>query len=219
LTLLIFDCDGVLVDSETLHQEVEAELGRTLLGIQRDSLTHGRLFIGKGLANLLISWEAEYGAPLPRGIEEEIARRKHVAFTERLKPVPFIVETLDNLSAFRRCVASGTPEQTLTIVLQATGLYGYFAPNLFSSATVARGKPAPDIFLYAAERMQTAPTECIVIEDTEHGVQAALAAHMKVIGFTGGSRYRHTDGHRLKYAHHVIDDMRSLPNTLLEMSK
>lgn len=217
MTLLIFDCDGVLVDSEILHQEVEAELGRNLLGIDRDPVAHGRLFTGKGLRNLLAAWEAESGEPLPTGIEEEIARRKQIAFTTRLKPFPFLTETLDILSSFQRCVASGTPEQTLTLSLQTTGLYDYFSPHLFSSTLVARGKPSPDIFLYAAKKMRVSPSDCIVIEDTEHGVDAALAAHMKVIGFTGGSHHDHSSAKRLHHSNHIIDDMRDLPGVIFAL--
>ena len=214
MTLLIFDCDGVLVDSEILHQEVEAELGREVLGIERDPLTHGRLFTGKGLQNLLAAWEAESGKPLPPGLEDEMARRKRDAFTTRLKAIPFVADALAKLSGFRRCVASGTPVQTLEIALKSTGLYDNFAPHLFSSTMVARGKPAPDVFLYAAEKMRAAPGDCIVIEDTEHGVQAALAAKMRVIGFTGGSHCDASHAEKLRGADGIISDMRELPGIL-----
>lgn len=214
MTLLIFDCDGVLVDSEILHQEVEAELGRQRLGIDRDPLTHGRLFTGKGLRNLLEAWEEESGRPLPPDLTDEMARRKRDAFTTRLKAIPFVAETLAELSGFPRCVASGTPVPTLHIALTSTGLYDHFAPHLFSSSMVARGKPAPDVFLYAAERMGTSPEDCIVIEDTEHGVEAALAARMKVIGFTGGSHCNDSHAETLRGADHVIGDMRELPAVL-----
>lgn len=219
MTLLIFDCDGVLVDSEILHQEVEAELGREWLGIDRDPLTHGRLFTGKGLRNLLAAWEAESGSPLPPGLEEEMAQRKRDAFTTRLKAIPFVAAALATLTGFRRCVASGTPVPTLEIALKSTGLYDAFAPHLFSSSMVAQGKPAPDIFLYAAEKMGTEPDDCLVIEDSEHGVQAALAARMRVIGFTGGSHCDASHAQKLRGADYIISDMRKLSAVLKTMCR
>lgn len=217
MTLLIFDCDGVLVDSEILHAEIETELGRDLLGIDRDPRTHARLFTGRGLKSLFAAWEGECGHPLPPDIEEEMARRKSHAFTTRLAATPFVAEALDALSAFPRCVASGTPVETLTIALRATGLYDHFAPHLFSSAMVARGKPAPDVFLYAAAGMDAHPADCIVIEDSEHGVRAALAADMDVIGFVGGSHCGERHADTLRGAAHIIRDMRELPGAIARM--
>lgn len=217
MTLLIFDCDGVLIDSEILHSEVESELGRELLGIDRDPLTHARLFAGKGLQNLLDSWAEESGTPLPPRVEEEMARRKREAFTTQLRAIPFVVETLENLTSFPRCVASGTPVPTLEVALKAAGLYDQFAPHLFSSAMVARGKPAPDVFLHAAAAMGAHPDSCVVIEDSEHGVRAALAARMRVIGFIGGSHCDAAQAEKLFGAHRIIGDMRELPSVLSDV--
>lgn len=205
------------MDSEILHSEIETTLGRERLGIERDTLTHSRLFTGKGLRNLLAAWEDEWGKPLPADLEEEMARRKSEAFTTRLKAVPFVTEALQALADFPRCVASGTPLPTLELSLKSTGLYRYFAPNLFSSTLVQRGKPAPDIFLYAAERMGVHPADCVVIEDSEHGVRAAVSAQMRVIGFIGGSHCdaHHVDG--LTGANCIIRDMRNLPAILEQL--
>lgn len=214
LTLLIFDCDGVLIDSEILHSEVESALGGELLGINRDPLTHAQLFAGKGLQNLLAVWAEESGRPLPPQIEAEMARRKRDVFTTQLKAIPYVAETLQALAHFPRCVASGTPVPTLEIALKATGLYDFFAPHLFSSDMVARGKPAPDVFLYAAKVMSTQPNNCVVIEDSEHGVRAALAAGMRVVGFAGGSHCDALHAEKLRGAEQIIKDMRALPDLL-----
>ena len=211
LTLLIFDCDGVLVDSEILHAEIESAIGRDLLGLAYDPQAHARRFSGRGLQSVYSAWEEASGKPLPCDLDAEMSRRKAEAFSTRLQAMPHMAEVLAALAGIPCCVASGTPVPTLEIALRATGLLDYFAPHLFSSDMVERGKPAPDIFLYAATRMGASPDECIVIEDSAHGVQAALAAGMRVIGFVGGSHCDSTHADRLHGADPIIADIRALP--------
>ena len=100
----------------------------------------------------------------------------------------------------RRCVASSSAPARLRHSLSLTGLLRYFEPHVFSATQVARGKPAPDLFLFAAASMQRAPAACVVIEDSVPGVQAAVAAGMRVIGFTGGGHCRPGHAERLRAA-------------------
>ncbi len=216
MALLIFDCDGVLVDSEILHSQIEADMGREILGIERDQREHNSLFCGRGLKEVFLAWEKESGRRLPEGFVEEMARRKNEAFSTMLKPIPYVGEALKELQGLPRCVASGTPLPTLEIELRATKLFDFFAPHLFSSTAVARGKPAPDIFLYAAQQMGVEPEACLVIEDSIHGVAAARAAHMRVIGFVGGSHCLEGHAEKLKDADILLSDMRKLPALVMD---
>ena len=211
MTLLIFDCDGVLVDSEILHAQIESDIGREMLGIDRDLLTHHRRFSGGGLKNLYIAWEQELGRTLSPDVDQEMLRRKNGAFSTQLKAIPHVAEALSQLPQIQRCVASGSPLPTLEIALRTTDLYEYFAPNIFSSESVPRGKPAPDIFLFAAQQMGVDPKDCLVIEDSVHGVNAALAAHMKVVGFVGGGHCSPDYAEKLKAANRIIGNMDELP--------
>ena len=211
MTLLIFDCDGVLVDSEILHAQIESDIGREMLGIDRDFLTHHHRFSGGGLKNLYIAWEQELDRPLSPDVDKEMTHRKNEAFASQLKAIPYVAEALSKMPEIQRCVASGSPLPTLEIALRTTNLYEYFGSNIFSSESVPRGKPAPDIFLFAAQQMGVDPKDCLVIEDSVHGVNAALAAQMKVVGFVGGSHCLPEHAEKLRGANRIIADMRELP--------
>lgn len=208
--LIIFDCDGVLVDSEALacvvHAEVLTEYGYTISAAQ----VHER-FLGRSAREARLEVEGELGRVLPDTYTAQLRATIDRVFSEKLTPVPHIAETLGSLSQ-RICVASsGTPTR-IRSSLGTTGLIDYFAPHLFSAMQVERGKPAPDLFLFAAAQMNTPPARCLVIEDSVPGVTGAHAAGMTVIGFTGGSHCRPDDGNRLRAAGAtiVIDDMRDL---------
>jgi len=213
MALLIFDCDGVLIDSEILHSKIEVRAGKELLGIDRTIAEHQTKFCGTGLKGLYAGWEADTGKPLPPGLNDEINRRKNEAFATEVEPTAHIREMLTLLNDIPRCVATGTPLPTIEIVLRATGLYDLFAPHIFTADMVKRGKPAPDIFLFAARQMGAAPEECLVIEDSIFGTQAGVAAGMTVIGYTGGGHCGPDHGDKLRAlgAHHIIGDMRELP--------
>jgi beta-phosphoglucomutase-like phosphatase (HAD superfamily) len=118
------------------------------------------------------------------------------------------------LADFPRCVASGTPLPILRMSLRATNLQDQFGENLFTAEMVTRGKPAPDLFLYAAGEMGFAPEDCIVIEDSVPGVQAACAASMRVVAFTGGGHCLPGHAEKLAGAARIINDMRTLPETI-----
>lgn len=209
--LIIFDCDGVLVDSEALacvvHADVLTEYGYTITAAQ----VHER-FLGRSAREARLEVEGELGRVLPDTYTAQLRATIDRVFGEKLAPVPHIAETLGKLSQ-KICVASsGTPTR-IRSSLTTTGLIGHFDPHLFSAMQVAHGKPAPDLFLFAAAQMTTPPSRCLVIEDSVPGVTGAFAAGMTVIGFTGGSHCRPGDGNRLRAAGAtiVIDDMRKLP--------
>jgi HAD superfamily hydrolase (TIGR01509 family) len=207
--LVIFDCDGVLVDSEPisvrLDVEMFAELGLTITPeevIER--------FVGRSPEVIVQAVEAELGHPPPAGWfergEQELRRR----FEAELEPVPGIAEALERIS-LPACVASSSPPERLRFKLELTGLYDRFAGRIFSASEVTNGKPAPDLFLYAAARMGTAPEACAVVEDSRYGVQAARAAGMHALGYAGGL----TPAEALAGPRTVVfDDMRSLPELL-----
>lgn len=182
--LIIFDCDGVLVDSEPVSIAVLTGFLRGL-GLAIDEPTAYRRFLGRSWPTVAAILAADYGRPIVESeramLRAEIARR----FRSEIRPVPGIVAALDRLDR-PACVASSSDPDRLALTLRTAGLEERFAPHVFSAAEVARGKPAPDLFLHAAARMGVPPTDCLVVEDSPAGVEAARAAGMAVIGFLGG---------------------------------
>jgi HAD superfamily hydrolase (TIGR01509 family) len=200
-TLLIFDCDGVLIDSEVIACRAEAaylaELG---IAVSAEELLER--YLGISMAVMLADLESRLDRslpPLPEDFADTLRRRVATAFETELRPMPGIEAALVSLPA-RRCVASSSSPERLRHSLGLTGLLAHFDPHIFSATQVARGKPAPDLFLFAAARMDATPETCVVIEDSEPGVQAAVAAGMRVIGFTGGSHCRPSHAERLRAA-------------------
>ena len=180
---LIFDCDGVLVDSEPL---AVAELETLLqgLGAPIDGARIYDEFLGRSISALAEA-AGGYGvdlAPALPGYGAALAAR----FRRELRPVPGMAEALARLSGPRAVASSSAPDR-LALALGLTGLASCFGPHVYSSSEVPRGKPAPDLFLLAAARLGLAPGDCVVIEDSPAGVQAARAARMRVVGFLGGS--------------------------------
>jgi HAD superfamily hydrolase (TIGR01509 family) len=184
--LLIFDCDGVLVDSELLSFQTLCE-SLAEVGIRMRAPDALQRFLGRSEADTCALIEAEAGRALPPDFPAR--RQAHLAraLRERLRAVPGVREVLA-ASALPRCVASSSGPERIRISLQAAGLAPFFAPEaVFSATQVPRGKPAPDLFLLAAERMGCAPARCVVLEDSTAGVQAGKAAGMRVLGFAGGA--------------------------------
>jgi HAD superfamily hydrolase (TIGR01509 family) len=183
--LVVFDCDGVLVDSEVLS--VRGMLAvLTKAGVPATSEMIGRRF-GMKQADILAEVVRETGVSVPDGIAERIWPTTRELFRQELKPMPGIIEFLDRLRDRPRCVASSSSLERIRFSLARTGLDRYFGDAIFSSQQVAHGKPAPDLFLFAAARMDVDPTRAVVIEDSIYGVQGARAAGMRAIGFMGGS--------------------------------
>jgi HAD superfamily hydrolase (TIGR01509 family) len=183
--LVIFDCDGVLVDSELIGCRVEAEeLSRAGFAITADEIL--RRFTGITARETFRTLEAERGQRLPEGFDERVRQEICAAFAQELAAVAGVAQALGRI-ALPVCVASSSDPTRIEHSLKVTGLLERFAPHLFSAAAVARGKPAPDLFLHAAARMATPPARCLVVEDSVAGVQAAVAAGMRVLGFSGAS--------------------------------
>jgi HAD superfamily hydrolase (TIGR01509 family) len=208
--LVIFDCDGVLIDSEAIACRVDssclAELGITITAeeiMQR--------YLGISAATMCRDIEQRYGLALPPDFVTTLHNRVAAVFDAELTAIAGVEPLLQSLQ-HSCCVASSSAPERLRHSLCLTGLLGYFEPHIFSATQVARGKPAPDLFLFAANAMQVPPASCIVVEDSEPGVQAAVAAGMRAIGFTGGEHCRPGHGERLRAAGAVavVDAMSQL---------
>ena len=207
--LVIFDCDGVLIDSEPLAVGVGVLVLREL-GWPLSEAEVVERFVGRSDRDTQAAIEAHLGRKLPPGFEQRYDRLLREAFAGKLAPVEGIVEALERIT-LPSCVASSGTHEYLRYTLGLTNLYERFAGRIFSSEDVARGKPAPDLFLYAAERMAAQPAGCVVVEDSRYGVQAARAAGMRVAAFAGGlSPAELLEGPDTI----VFDDMRALPRLL-----
>jgi HAD superfamily hydrolase (TIGR01509 family) len=195
--LVIFDCDGVLVDSEPIANRVLAEL-LTAEGYPITAEQCEERFTGLRFRAVYGMVEAELGRPLPQSLKAGVHGNILAAFRTGLRPLPGVGEAVRSIP-LRRCVASSSAPDWIRTALEVTGLLPLFEPHLFSAVMVEHGKPHPDLFLYAAETMGAAPERCLVIEDSVAGVSAAVAAGMRVIGFTGGG-HAHGPAYRAKLA-------------------
>ena len=211
MTLLIFDCDGVLVDSEVIaHQTLLDALAP--LGLTMPLQESFALFSGRRLTDTIAVIERRLGRPLPDGFLDRSREILFARFRAELKPVAGIAEALRALP-YPRCAASSSSPDRLHLALDVTGLAPLFGAHVFSATQVTRGKPAPDLFLFAANQMGAEPHHCIVIEDSTLGVEAGRAAGMRAIGFAGASHATDALPHDLAAAgaHRVIRAMRDLP--------
>jgi HAD superfamily hydrolase (TIGR01509 family) len=181
--LVIFDCDGVLVDSERLAVRVEARLISELgWPLTEDDVLHR--FVGRTDAHMLGEIEAALGRPVPEW-QERYEQSLHEAFRRELAAVKGIEDVLDELTV-ATCVASSGTHEKMALTLGLVGLHERFAGRIFSTTEVANGKPAPDLFLHAAARSGVPPHRCVVVEDSRSGVEAARAAGMRAFGYAGG---------------------------------
>ncbi len=187
--LVIFDCDGVLVDSEPISLGVLTR-GLNGIGLALDVETVRARYAGTSMVSIMQRVMDEDGIAPPEGFVERVKAETLRAFEAELSAMAGIAEAL---TAFRLpfCVASSSDPVRLRRSLTLTGLLPLFDGRIFSSAEVARGKPFPDLFLHAAARMGADPAACLVIEDSVPGVQAARAAGMRVAGFVGGGHWGH----------------------------
>jgi HAD superfamily hydrolase (TIGR01509 family) len=211
--LVIFDCDGVLIDSEPLSIRADVEcLAEYGVAIGYDEILER--YTGISLAAMVADLEARFGRPLP-GFAERYRQLVRPRFEAELKAMPGVAAVIDSLVC-RRCIASSSSPEGLRHTLSLVGLYERFQPHIFSAAEVARGKPAPDLFLHAAARMGVEPRRCVVIEDSLPGIAAAIAAGMTAIGFTGGGHCRPDHAARLSAAGAalVVAQMAELPAAL-----
>lgn len=185
MTLLIFDCDGVLVDSEVLANAALAGL-MTALGRPMTTGEAIGIFTGRRLPDVLALAEGLLGRPIPADLGERAGAAMLERLRRELKAVAGVREAIAALPG-PRCVASSSKRERITLSLDVTGLAPLFGDHVFSAEQVARGKPAPDLFLFAARSLGFAPDSCIVIEDSPLGILAARAAGMTAVGFAGAS--------------------------------
>jgi HAD superfamily hydrolase (TIGR01509 family) len=212
--LVIFDCDGVLVDSETISCRVHADV-LTRYGYAITAEEVRRRFLGRTARDASLEVERELGRPLAEGYDLERRTVLLAALAEAVEAIPHLHEVLDSLDT-RICVASSAAHDKIFTTLSRVGLYDRFAPNIFSGTQVNFGKPAPDLFLFAASHMSTPAARCLVIEDSVAGITGARAAGMAVLGFHGGSHCRPGDAETLRAAGAAatFDDMRELPGLI-----
>ena len=217
IDLVVFDCDGVLVDSEVIFSAAHAET-LTRHGYPITSEQVLERFLGVSDREARESIEAELGRALPDDFELQMNQAAVQRYADDLRRIPYIDEAIAAISLPKCVASSGTPEK-IHHGLSCAGLHDLLAPHIFSATQVARGKPAPDLFLFAAEQMRTAPAHCLVIEDSLAGIAAAVAAGMTVLGFHGGSHCRpgHRDRLRAAGAVAIFDDMRQLPDLIAQM--
>ena len=211
--LVIFDCDGVLVDSEAVANATLAaalsEWGLAITGAEARAR-----WIGRSMKSVGIELRAELGDRLPDGWLEEVEARDFALFRERLEAVPHVRGAVEAVQAagLATCVASSGSHAKMEVTLGVTGLRPLFEGRVFSAREVARGKPHPDLFLYAAARMGVPAERAVVIEDSPAGVAGAVAAGMRVLGYAGDAL---TEREALAAAGAVLfDDMREVPRLL-----
>ncbi|MFJ4026180.1 HAD family hydrolase [Paenarthrobacter sp. NPDC089989] len=215
LPLVIFDCDGVLVDSERLVQDIDMAMISSLgWNISRQEILEQHM--GQTEDAVLANIERRIGRPVP----DDFAKRRRSAykqdFKERLDDVPGVRQAVVELQTIGHdtCVASSGSHSKMRLTLGKTALRPLFEGRIFSADDVAHGKPAPDLFLHAASSMGYRPGHCVVVEDSPSGVTAALAAGILVIGFAGL-----TPAKMLHRASIVIDDMADMPRAIRTVSR
>jgi HAD superfamily hydrolase (TIGR01509 family) len=215
--VIIFDCNGVLVDSEPIVAAVLAEAFKRV-GVTISVEGVMRKFHGRRPADIFAAVETATGRKLPADFSTIVARETLRRLRTELRTIPHAAHALSWLRGLK-AVASSSSRDRVRLSLEVTGLLRFFEPRLFSASDVSKGKPAPDLFLLAAARSQVAPSDCIVVEDSQPGIAAAAAAGMTPIGFVGGS---HRPGRLASDlvaagARTVIADMRSLKSTITDL--
>lgn len=217
---ILFDCDGVLVDSEKIYVDVERE-HLTKIGLHYELDTYMTRFQGLASADFQAELDRDHRAlgkgPLPETFLSELDAATLARIDLELSEIAGIKQLLDAHSG-PRAVASSSRLHRLTRKLRHTGLFDYFEPHIYSGEQVGNGKPAPDLFLFAAAKLGVTPAETLVVEDSTNGVRAGLAAGMSVWGFVGGGHSH--DGHaeqlRTAGAHRIVDSHDDLAALLLD---
>jgi HAD superfamily hydrolase (TIGR01509 family) len=219
IDLVIFDCDGVLVDSEVISCRAHAEvLTRHGYSITSDQVL--KRFLGVSDREARLTIETEMGRKLPDDFEAQLKQAALQRYASELAAIPHIGDAIAAIGPPKCVASSGTPEK-IRHGLTCAGLFETLAPHIFSAVQVARGKPAPDLFLFAAEQMKARPSRCLVIEDSVPGVTGGCAAGMTVLGFHGGSHCTsgHADLLRAAGAAVTFDDMRQLPDLIAQIGQ
>ncbi|MBH67794.1 MAG: hydrolase [Rhodospirillaceae bacterium] len=184
--LIIFDCDGVLVDSEGIANRLIAE-ALTELGILTSAEEALSEFLGGKLTHIKVGLECKLGITLPEDWVNGIYEKQFVEFKKNLKSIPEIEKVLETIKAagIPMCVGSNGPPNKMEVSLGVTGLKHYFEGRIFSADHVGIPKPAPDLYLYCAGQMGVKPKNCLVIEDSPRGAKAGVTAGMTVFGYAG----------------------------------
>ncbi|MBL4603978.1 MAG: HAD family phosphatase [Emcibacteraceae bacterium] len=183
--LIIFDCDGVLVDSEPLADE----LLRDALADHGLEMTVAQVvetYVGRSMSAVVSISEQMLGRKLPDDFLDVLQVKTFAIFEKNLKAVDGVEKLIIGLKEHGKkiCVASSGSFEKMDVTLGLTGLRDYFDNQIYNSSQVKRGKPYPDLYLYAAEQMQVEQARCLVIEDSLPGVQGAVAAGMEVIAYS-----------------------------------
>lgn len=213
--LVIFDCDGVLVDSEPISMSVLVEMvGQADASLSLD--TAYRRFLGRSMATTAEILRDEFGIDLTDRLLEDMRVRLNDRIRRELRATPGVAAVVDRVPA-RRCVASSSKPERIRLSLEVTGLLGRFEPHIYSSTMVENGKPSPDLFLYAADAMGVEPRNCAVVEDSPAGIEAAHRAGMRVYAYVGAT---HAEPGNLRASaeamspNAIFEDMRDLPHLL-----
>ncbi len=187
IKLVIFDCDGVLIDSEIIAMRVEIELLKEH-GYECEESEHIRRYTGLNFSQTIKLIEEESGRYFPDDLDEKIQKEIDSRLWRNVVALPGAGDVLDQLDQ-PRCICSNSGDERLKMSLTKVELWDRFRPYVFSAQSLPdiAAKPAPDIFLHAAREFEVEPHECVVIEDSSHGVEGAVAAGMRVIGFVGAS--------------------------------
>lgn len=214
---ILWDCDGVLIDSEWIACGLAAEM-LSEAGYPISTEEFVLRFCGQGKKHIYQTIQNESGTdflPLLENANKHTRQRQ--AFKDKLELIEGIVDVLDNVTV-PMAIASGSGMDRLEYTLQLTDLYDRFAGRIYNSDMVEKGKPHPDVFLFAANEIKVAPEHCLVIEDSHNGVRAGKAAGMTVFGFTGGThildKKRHEQELRDLGADLVFHAMHELPDLM-----
>lgn len=197
---VIFDCDGVLVDSETLALDVELQV-LAELGLTFDRDDYALRFMGLSTDAFHLAIDEEAKARIGRSIAAEVrgSERLRQVMIAHLREVPGALAFVSSIK-LPKAIASSGSHAGLERKLKQTGLWDIFAPHVYSADHVTNAKPAPDLFLHAAQALGVAPQDCLVLEDSVNGVTGAKAAGMTVWGFLGGGHAHDRLGDRLIHA-------------------
>ena len=209
-SLVIFDCDGVLVDSEPITNRAMAE-EMTAYGLPLTTEQCIEMFVG-GTIKMVFEKGREMGAALPDGWVEHFYERMFEVLAEEVEIIPGVAAALDALDAagLPYCVASNGPMRKMEVTLGRTGLWDRCAGRIFSAHDVGIAKPDPGLFLHAARTLGAAPEDCVVVEDSGSGARAAQAAGMRCLGFTRDTPAAKLTAHSAE----PFDDMAALPDLL-----
>ncbi|MFZ5835544.1 MAG: HAD family hydrolase [Pseudomonadota bacterium] len=211
--LVIFDCDGVLVDSEPVANAILAR-AITRLGYPVSVADTRAAFVGLSMAQIIPQVQHWIGRPVPEDWRANLQAETYQAFRQDLSAVPGVRAVVAQIQAAKiaLCVASSGSPDKMELTLGLTRLRDFFGANLFSSTMVTRGKPHPDLFLHAAAQMGIAPNRAVVIEDSVPGVMGAKAAGMHVFAYTGDPESDLTG--LVAAGGHIFTDMAQLPGLL-----